>query len=158
METVKEVVGLNDGGKISACKHKLKDTRLLHTIDCADFSAAASRQAMADARLPLQYRDSCAHLLIPLNKCRHNEYYLPWKCEVRCRMLNPWSSSKETNTPRCCRTSDIVTRNVSTKSSRRELRRWMKSELRRAGRGATRSWGAFKKRVAKMDEIRAGEE
>ena len=20
-------------------------------------------------------------LLIPLNKCRHKEYYLPWKCE-----------------------------------------------------------------------------
>ena len=27
------------------------------------------------------YRDYCAHLLIPLNKCRHENYYLPWKCE-----------------------------------------------------------------------------
>ncbi|KAI7823435.1 acyl-CoA dehydrogenase/oxidase [Kickxella alabastrina] len=26
---------------------------------------------MAEARLPLRYRDYCAHLLIPLNKCRH---------------------------------------------------------------------------------------
>ncbi|MCJ1412713.1 hypothetical protein MMC19_006811 [Ptychographa xylographoides] len=43
-------------------------------------SAPASRQAMSDARLPLAYRDSCAHLLIPLNRCRFNEYYLPWKC------------------------------------------------------------------------------
>ena len=40
---------------------------------------------MSDARLPLAYRDSCAHLLIPLNRCRRNEYYLPWKCEVRPR-------------------------------------------------------------------------
>ena len=26
-------------------------------------------------------RDYCAHLLIPLNECRHKNYYLPWKCE-----------------------------------------------------------------------------
>lgn len=37
---------------------------------------------MSDAKLPLAYRDSCAHLLIPLNRCRYEEYYLPWKCEV----------------------------------------------------------------------------
>ena len=37
---------------------------------------------MSDARLPLAYRDSCAHLLIPLNRCRFEQYYLPWKCEV----------------------------------------------------------------------------
>lgn len=37
---------------------------------------------MSDAKLPLAYRDSCAHLLIPLNKCRVKEWYLPWKCEV----------------------------------------------------------------------------
>jgi hypothetical protein len=38
---------------------------------------------MSAARLPLPYRDSCAHLLIPLNRCRYEEFYLPWKCEVR---------------------------------------------------------------------------
>ena len=37
---------------------------------------------MSAARLPLAYRDSCAHLLIPLNKCRFDNYYLPWRCEV----------------------------------------------------------------------------
>jgi len=37
---------------------------------------------MRDANLPIQYRDSCANLLIPLNRCRYEEYYLPWKCEV----------------------------------------------------------------------------
>jgi NADH dehydrogenase (ubiquinone) 1 beta subcomplex subunit 7 len=36
---------------------------------------------MAEARVPLPYRDQCAHLLIPLNKCRVAEYYLPWKWE-----------------------------------------------------------------------------
>ncbi|KAK2745309.1 hypothetical protein FQN55_006213 [Onygenales sp. PD_40] len=41
----------------------------------------ATREEMSQARLPLAYRDSCAHLLIPLNRCRYEEYYLPWKCE-----------------------------------------------------------------------------
>lgn len=38
---------------------------------------------MSEAKLPLAYRDSCAHLLIPLNKCRHETWFMPWKCEVR---------------------------------------------------------------------------
>lgn len=37
---------------------------------------------MRDAQLPLAYRDSCANLLIPLNRCRFETFYLPWKCEV----------------------------------------------------------------------------
>lgn len=37
---------------------------------------------MSEAKLPLPYRDSCAHLLIPLNKCRHKTWYAPWKCVV----------------------------------------------------------------------------
>ena len=41
----------------------------------------ATQAEMAEARLPLPYRDQCAHLLIPLNKCRVSEFYLPWKCE-----------------------------------------------------------------------------
>lgn len=48
-----------------------------------DRVTAATREEMSAARVPLAYRDSCAHLLIPLNKCRYEEYYLPWKCEVR---------------------------------------------------------------------------
>ena len=35
---------------------------------------------MANARVPLAYRDTCASLLVPLNACRFREYYLPWKC------------------------------------------------------------------------------
>ncbi|KAH8599443.1 putative NADH-ubiquinone oxidoreductase B18 subunit [Bisporella sp. PMI_857] len=42
----------------------------------------ATREEMRDAKLPLAYRDSCANLLIPLNRCRVEEYYLPWKCET----------------------------------------------------------------------------
>ena len=61
----------------------LATTCRLHGLDLpTDIWIAASRQEMSDARLPLAYRDSCANLLIPLNRCRRQEYYLPWKCEV----------------------------------------------------------------------------
>lgn len=45
--------------------------------------AAATREEMSANKVPLAYRDSCAHLLIPLNKCRFENYYLPWRCMVR---------------------------------------------------------------------------
>ncbi|OAY71970.1 NADH dehydrogenase [ubiquinone] 1 beta subcomplex subunit 7-like [Ananas comosus] len=41
----------------------------------------ATQEEMVEARVPLPYRDQCAHLLIPLNKCRAAEFYLPWRCE-----------------------------------------------------------------------------
>lgn len=48
----------------------------------ADCFPELSRQEMSDAKIPLAYRDSCADLLVPLNRCRFETYYLPWKCEV----------------------------------------------------------------------------
>lgn len=39
------------------------------------------QQEMHDAKINMVYRDFCAHLLIPLNKCRQDNHYLPWKCE-----------------------------------------------------------------------------
>ncbi|XP_042501593.1 NADH dehydrogenase [ubiquinone] 1 beta subcomplex subunit 7-like [Macadamia integrifolia] len=41
----------------------------------------ATQEEMVQARVPLAYRDQCANLLVPLNKCRVAEFYLPWKCE-----------------------------------------------------------------------------
>lgn len=55
--------------------------------ESANIVTAASRKEMSDAKLPLAYRDSCAHLLIPLNKCRPANWYLPWKCQVRLPMI-----------------------------------------------------------------------
>lgn len=40
----------------------------------------ASEEEMKAAKLPVSFRDYCAHLLIPLNKCRHETYYMPFKC------------------------------------------------------------------------------
>ena len=45
---------------------------------------------MSTKRIPLAYRDRCAALLVPLNKCRTKEYYLPWKCEVRVENPSPF--------------------------------------------------------------------
>lgn len=80
---------------------------------------------MSDAKLPLAYRDSCAHLLIPLNKCRYNEFYLPWKCVV----------------------SSAISKLVGVRQltgSKDERHSYEKCQ-----------YDEFKERVAKMDEIRA---
>ena len=41
-----------------------------------------SAEAMRAAKVPLPFRDFCAHLLVPLNQCREQTYYLPWKCHA----------------------------------------------------------------------------
>ncbi|KAI8335577.1 B18 subunit of NADH:ubiquinone oxidoreductase [Chlamydoabsidia padenii] len=41
----------------------------------------ATESEMAKARLPIEYRDVCSKMLISLNKCRGETFYLPWKCE-----------------------------------------------------------------------------
>jgi NADH dehydrogenase (ubiquinone) 1 beta subcomplex subunit 7 len=40
-----------------------------------------TQQQMADQLVPIHVRDYCAHVLIPLNKCRRQGLYLPWACE-----------------------------------------------------------------------------
>lgn len=40
----------------------------------------ATEEEMVEAKLAHAYRDSCAHLLIPLNKCRRATSYMPWEC------------------------------------------------------------------------------
>ncbi|KAH8785406.1 NADH-ubiquinone oxidoreductase B18 subunit-domain-containing protein [Diaporthe sp. PMI_573] len=49
--------------------------------EATEMPRQATREEMRDAKLPLAYRDSCANLLIPLNRCRFETFYLPWKCE-----------------------------------------------------------------------------
>jgi len=44
-------------------------------------STTASQEEATRAQLPLGYRDQCSALLIPLNKCRRQNFYLPWECE-----------------------------------------------------------------------------
>lgn len=41
----------------------------------------ATQKEMQDAKIPVAWRDFCAHLLIPLNKCRNENFYMPWACK-----------------------------------------------------------------------------
>ncbi|KAI3974781.1 hypothetical protein MKX01_028041 [Papaver californicum] len=40
-----------------------------------------TQEEMVEAEVPLACKDQCAHLLIPLNKCKQYEFYLSWNCE-----------------------------------------------------------------------------
>lgn len=40
-----------------------------------------TEEELAEAKVPLNLRDYCAHLFIPLMICRKDNYYLPWKCK-----------------------------------------------------------------------------
>jgi len=90
---------------------------------------------MSAAKLPLAYRDSCAHLLIPLNRCRFDTYYLPWKCMVR------------TSRPSC----------RALRRESRERRRWTDDEAEQDERHSYEKcqYAEFQRRVKKMDELRA---
>jgi hypothetical protein len=40
-----------------------------------------TREDMVNNLVPLHVRDNCAGVLIPLNKCRRQNFFLPWNCE-----------------------------------------------------------------------------
>ncbi|TPX62949.1 hypothetical protein PhCBS80983_g00198 [Powellomyces hirtus] len=48
--------------------------------DTAPPKTYITREELNKARIPLAWRDYCAHLLPELNQCRKDNYYLPWKC------------------------------------------------------------------------------
>ena len=37
-------------------------------------------EEMKANQIPLNFRDYCAHILIPLNDCRVKHWYSPWQC------------------------------------------------------------------------------
>ena len=50
-------------------------------IFCDDIAKMiATEQEMKDARIHPAWRDYCAHILIKLNKCRKENFYLMNKC------------------------------------------------------------------------------
>ncbi len=56
----------------------------LRCLVCRWLCTCAVPQATAEeckaAGIDIGYRDFCAHMLIGLNKCRHDTLYMPWKC------------------------------------------------------------------------------
>ena len=49
-------------------------------VRCGGAEMVASQAELEDASVPLQWRDYCAHLLIPLNACRRETLSAPWRC------------------------------------------------------------------------------
>jgi NADH dehydrogenase (ubiquinone) 1 beta subcomplex subunit 7 len=37
-------------------------------------------EAIKAARIPLAFRDTCAHILIKLNQCRREHFFSPYQC------------------------------------------------------------------------------
>ncbi|CDR37186.1 CYFA0S01e08218g1_1 [Cyberlindnera fabianii] len=46
----------------------------------SNFPPQLSHEEMKKNKIPLEYRDRCAGLLVPLKKCRQENLYMPWTC------------------------------------------------------------------------------
>ncbi|KAJ7645119.1 NADH-ubiquinone oxidoreductase B18 subunit-domain-containing protein [Mycena polygramma] len=44
-------------------------------------STTASQEELKAHKVPLQWRDGCSALVIPLNICRRKTMYMPWECD-----------------------------------------------------------------------------
>ncbi|KAJ7119954.1 NADH-ubiquinone oxidoreductase B18 subunit-domain-containing protein [Mycena crocata] len=44
-------------------------------------STTASQEELKAHNVPLQWRDGCSALVIPLNICRRKTLYMPWECD-----------------------------------------------------------------------------
>ncbi|KAF7328829.1 NADH dehydrogenase [ubiquinone] 1 beta subcomplex subunit 7 [Mycena venus] len=44
-------------------------------------STSASQEELKAQRVPVQWRDGCSALVIPLNVCRRKSLYMPWECD-----------------------------------------------------------------------------
>lgn len=107
---------------------------------------------MRDARLPLAYRDSCAHLLIPLNQCRRETWYAPWKCTVRYKPDPATADAHTHSLPRGNWTGDTDTPLGGDGNAIDEQQADVEQDERHSYEKC--QYVEFKKRVAKMDELR----
>uniref|UniRef100_A0A6T9HKM8 NADH dehydrogenase [ubiquinone] 1 beta subcomplex subunit 7 n=1 Tax=Haptolina ericina TaxID=156174 RepID=A0A6T9HKM8_9EUKA len=77
---------MEHGTSVSPVKEKplgqLQELRERHEAraDLEPPEMKVTREQMRDARVPLHFRDYCAHILIPLNECRHKTWFAPYKC------------------------------------------------------------------------------
>ncbi|KAJ1927274.1 NADH dehydrogenase 1 beta subcomplex subunit 7 ndufb7 [Tieghemiomyces parasiticus] len=75
-----------------------------------------TQQQMMEYRVPLEVRDYCAHLTIPLNRCRRDNYFLPWTCK------------HEKHEYELCQYSDFVRRINMHKAKKRQEREEARGE------------------------------
>jgi hypothetical protein len=52
-----------------------------HINHAAEPKEEQDLESLKAAKIPLAFRDTCAHLLVPLNKCRRETFFNPNKCE-----------------------------------------------------------------------------
>ena len=52
-----------------------------HLINTNFAEMKCTTEQMQRAKIPIQFRDYCAHLLIRLNHCREKTYWMPFKCD-----------------------------------------------------------------------------
>ncbi|NXP74726.1 NDUB7 dehydrogenase, partial [Ramphastos sulfuratus] len=71
----------------------------------------ASAEQLAEARVPLEQRDFCAHHLLRLLRCRRDAFPLPWLCH---ELRHHWDS---------CQHHDYVMRMKEFERERRLLQR-----------------------------------
>lgn len=55
--------------------------KLCSLTPCNTHQALQRAGGDGKCKIYIGYRDFCAHLLIPLNACRRDNFYLPWRCE-----------------------------------------------------------------------------
>lgn len=108
-----------------------------------EWQTGATREEMRDAKLPMAYRDSCAHLLIPLNRCRYETYYMPWKCEVR--VTREDARDPDGNDPGLRESAYPCDMIFGTNPPSLQIERHSYEKCQ---------YDEFKKRVAKMNELR----
>lgn len=51
-----------------------------HFNPAAEPKRNQDQEALRKHKVPLAFRDTCAHLLIPLNKCRGENFFSPNQC------------------------------------------------------------------------------
>ena len=86
MEAISNLLGGSsertmEASQVSTCALSNPRCLALRTIALELIYCRPVQEEMQNAKIPLGYRDYCAHLLVPLNACRRKELYLPWKCE-----------------------------------------------------------------------------
>lgn len=81
-QSCKSLCGLSPASR-ARCRPlsaSLSDSPVIFPSAFALVEMKVTHEEMKAARVPLVFRDYCAHILIPLNECRVKTWYSPYKC------------------------------------------------------------------------------
>ena len=66
--------------RVRACAPRSSSFARSRVALCCAAEMKVTHEEMKAARVPLLFRDYCAHILIPLNACRVKTWYSPFQC------------------------------------------------------------------------------